>query len=95
MAASRPPRRAPSPPVQQLPPFAPSAANLPPATHLQDCCAQNNFVFQYLESVLPGKVPWNFRKYLVGKDGVPVAHSDAITSPTKFESQIDKMLASA
>lgn len=29
-------------------------------------------VFSYLESVLPGKVPWNFEKYLVGKDGVPV-----------------------
>jgi glutathione peroxidase-family protein len=34
------------------------------------CCPTNSKVFKYLESVLSGKVPWNFEKYLVGKDGV-------------------------
>lgn len=57
------------------------------------CCPTNSPVFKYLESVLKGKVPWNFEKYLVGKDGVPVKKSGASDSPVDMEAAITKMLA--
>lgn len=57
------------------------------------CCPTNSKVFKYLESVLSGKVPWNFEKYLVGKDGVPVQKTGASDDPDKFEAAITKMLA--
>jgi len=58
-----------------------------------ECCPQNSKVFKYLEGVLKGAVPWNFEKYLVGKDGVPVKKSGAATSPEFMEDAITKMLA--
>lgn len=48
---------------------------------------------RYLESVLTGSVPWNFEKYLVGKDGVPVQKSGASSSPEFMEIAIAKLLA--
>lgn len=38
------------------------------------------------------QVPWNFEKYLVGKDGVPVKKSGASASPAELKSDIQKML---
>jgi glutathione peroxidase len=29
-------------------------------------------VYKYLKSVLPGEIPWNYTKFLVGRDGVPL-----------------------
>lgn len=58
------------------------------------CCPTNDKVFSYLESVLPGKVPWNFEKYLVGKDGVPVKKTGASDDPSHLGDDITKLLAS-
>jgi len=35
------------------------------------CCPANDAVFNYVKSVIPGAVPWNFQKCLVGRDGIP------------------------
>ena len=43
--------------------------------------------------MLTGSVPWNFEKYLVGKDGVPVQKSGASSSPEFMEIAIAKLLA--
>lgn len=36
------------------------------------CCPGNDGLYNYLRSVIPGSIPWNFNKFIVGKDGVPV-----------------------
>uniref|UniRef100_A0A7S1CNP0 Glutathione peroxidase n=1 Tax=Bicosoecida sp. CB-2014 TaxID=1486930 RepID=A0A7S1CNP0_9STRA len=36
------------------------------------CCPANDGIYNYLRSVIPGAIPWNFDKFIVGKDGVPV-----------------------
>ena len=36
------------------------------------CCPANDALYDYLRSVIPGNLPWNFNKFIVGKDGVPV-----------------------
>eukprot|EP00052_Salpingoeca_macrocollata_P029935 m.309390 g.309390 ORF g.309390 m.309390 type:complete len:139 (-) comp23034_c1_seq1:47-463(-) len=58
------------------------------------CCPINNPVFEYLTSVpaTSGKIPWNFEKFLVGKDGIPVKRSSAISNPDKFDSEIAQLL---
>lgn len=61
------------------------------------CCPSNQGVWTYLKSVsaVPGngKIPWNFEKYLVGKDGVPVSRTGASADPAADEAQIDALLA--
>lgn len=61
------------------------------------CCSTNSPVWTYLKSVesIPhnGKIPWNFEKYLCGKDGVPILRGDASVDPSSYEDQIDKLLA--
>ncbi len=61
--------------------FAKSNVNPPPCTtstvdvcqpSSNLCCPDNNKIYQYLTSVLPGDIGWNFEKFLVGRDGVPV-----------------------
>jgi len=57
------------------------------------CCPQNDKVFDYLKSVLPGKVPWNFEKYLVDKNGTPVSKLGDGSPATDLEAAITKLLA--
>ena len=59
------------------------------------CCPGNSAVFQYVEGVpaTKGKVAWNFEKFLVGKDGVPVARIGASKDPTELTGKIDALLA--
>ena len=33
------------------------------------CCPLNQNIYDYLKSVLPGTILWNYAKFLVGKDG--------------------------
>jgi glutathione peroxidase len=57
------------------------------------CCTANNGIYDYLKSVVPGSLSWNFNKFLVGKDGVPVAprYGDDTYAKT-LEADIDKLL---
>lgn len=57
------------------------------------CCPQNDKVFNYMESIIPGKVPWNFEKYLVDKNGTVVSKVKDGTPATTMEAAIAKLLA--
>jgi glutathione peroxidase-family protein len=46
-----------------------------------------------LKSKLPGKVPWNFEKYLVDKNGTPVSKLGDSSPATDLEAAITKLLA--
>jgi glutathione peroxidase len=57
------------------------------------CCPQNDVVYNYVRSVIPGAVPWNFQKCLVGKDGVPVKRWPFGTPAHDTVADIEKLLA--
>ena len=63
----------------------------------ETCCPANSGVWTYLKSVktIPGngKIPWNFEKYLCGKDGVPIERTAAEADPTALEDKITELLA--
>ena len=62
----------------------------------KDCCEANNGIYDYLQSVVPGKCDWNFNKYPIGKDGVPSGkrYGDEIVAGT-LETDIDALLAAS
>jgi len=53
-------------------------------------------LFRWLKSNLPGvlggSVKWNFTKFLIGRDGEPLARFAPITAPEKMEPAIRKAL---
>jgi len=49
-------------------------------------------VYGYLKSVLPGTLGWNYEKFLVGKDGVPVKRYGSLTEPNAIIGDINKLL---
>lgn len=57
------------------------------------CCPDNNKVYEYLRSVLPGDIGWNFEKFLVGTDGVPVKRYKTEVDPSAITDDIAKLLA--
>lgn len=54
------------------------------------CCPANTPLWQFLASAssVPknGKIPWNFEKYLVNKQGVPVSRTAAEADPSSADS---------
>jgi len=56
------------------------------------CCRQNNNVYGYLKGVLPGTLGWNYEKFLVGKDGVPVKRYGSLIEPNAILGDINKLL---
>jgi len=56
------------------------------------CCRQNNNVYGYLKGVLPGTLAWNYEKFLVGKDGVPVKRYNSLVEPNAILPDILKLL---
>ena len=59
----------------------------------KNCCTANNPIYTYLKSIVSGDLSWNFNKFLVGKDGVPVSprYGDDIYTE-KLEEAINKLL---
>ena len=53
-------------------------------------------LFTYLRNALPGlfgnNIKWNFTKFLIGRDGTPIARFAPITKPNKLEKDIKKAL---
>lgn len=53
-------------------------------------------VFQYLKKELPGmlgsSIKWNFTKFLVGRDGLPIKRFSSKTAPKKLEPAIRNAL---
>jgi glutathione peroxidase len=56
----------------------PSTQCLPDSTL---CCPSNNGVYEYLHSLFPQPADWNFHKYLVNRQGVPVAEYASYQDP--------------
>jgi glutathione peroxidase-family protein len=44
-----------------------------------ECCPQNDAIYDYIRSVIPGNPTWNFDKYLIAKDGTVASHFGAGT----------------
>jgi len=61
-----------------------------------DQCELYKFLTSYPDEKISGEVPWNFQKYLVGRDGKVLAKFGPRTLPTdpKVTSAIEKALAS-
>lgn len=49
-------------------------------------------VFRYLKNELPGvlggRIKWNFTKFLIGRDGIPLKRFAPFTTPEKMEASI-------
>lgn len=57
------------------------------------CCMSNNNVYDYLKSELPGELDWNFAKFLVGRDGIPISRYLSIIEPFSLTGDIEAALA--
>jgi len=51
------------------------------------------FLKARLSDVLGQSIKWNFTKFLIGKDGTPVARFSPPTAPLSFEKEIERLLA--
>ncbi|KEY91246.1 glutathione peroxidase [Candidatus Photodesmus blepharus] len=53
-------------------------------------------VFSYLKQALPGLlgnfIKWNFTKFLIGRDGIPIKRFSPVTQPKSLEMYIRKAL---
>ena len=53
-------------------------------------------IYKYLKNTLPGlfgkKIKWNFAKFLIDKNGVPVKRYAPTTIPEKLADDIEKLL---
>lgn len=65
--------------------------------HSSACCPSNSGVFDVLRKALPardhGPLQWNFEKFLVGRDGRPIARFPTNTPPKQLVPQLRKALA--
>jgi glutathione peroxidase len=55
-------------------------------------------LYKYLKSILPGKdgnaeIEWNFAKFLIDREGVPVLRFHPKIKPVELEAEIEKLLA--
>jgi len=51
------------------------------------------FLKRRLSGFLGGRIKWNFTKFLVNKDGIPVKRYAPMTAPDKLEADIRRLLA--
>jgi len=56
------------------------------------CCSPSNPVYAYLKSLFPGALGWNYEKFLIGKDGVPVKRYTSLIEPNAILADIMKLL---
>lgn len=49
-------------------------------------------IYKYLKSIFPGRIAWNFGKFLIDKDGNPVKRFSPKTKPFDLEDSIKKIL---
>jgi len=53
-------------------------------------------IYKYLKDMLPGllgkKIKWNFAKFLIDKNGIPVKRFSPTTIPEKLSAEIEKLL---
>ena len=56
------------------------------------CCTANNPIYDYLKSVVKGSLSWNFNKFVIGKDGIPIKKYGDATYKDTLENDINKLL---
>jgi len=56
------------------------------------CCQASNPVYKYLKSLFPGELGWNYEKFLLGFDGVPVKRYGSLVEPNAILPDINKLL---
>lgn len=49
-------------------------------------------VYLFLKNALPGKITWNFNKFLLDRNGVPVKRYPSQTTPKDLEKDIEELL---
>ncbi len=49
-------------------------------------------IYRYLKNALPGKITWNFNKFLLDKNGIPVKRFPSQTVPKDLEADIEHYL---
>lgn len=49
-------------------------------------------VYLFLKNALPGKITWNFNKFLLDRNGVPVKRYPSQTTPKELEKEIEELL---
>ena len=49
-------------------------------------------VYLFLKNALPGKITWNFNKFLLDRNGVPVKRYPSQTTPKDLEKEIEELL---
>lgn len=49
-------------------------------------------IYLYLKKALPGKVTWNFNKFLLDKNGIPLKRYASQTTPKELEADIEALL---
>eukprot|EP01045_Picozoa_sp_COSAG04_P017938 COSAG04_NODE_1624_length_6127_cov_3.358162_9_plen_125_part_00 len=85
-----------------FPMFAKSTVNVPMCANppsagctpdSDECCTFNNQVYTYLRGELPGAIPWNFAKFLIGKDGTVIKRWKSVTEPDEMIPDIQAALA--
>jgi len=56
------------------------------------CCMANNGVYDYLLGEIPGEIDWNFAKFLIDQNGVPVRRYVSSIPPLAIEDDIDALV---
>ena len=51
------------------------------------------YLTQQAGGIITDGIKWNFTKFLIGKDGTPVARFSPPTAPLSFEKEIERLLA--
>ena len=54
--------------------------------------ANTHPIYRYLKNALPGKITWNFNKFLLDKNGIPVKRYPSQTVPKDLEKDIEDLL---
>jgi glutathione peroxidase len=49
-------------------------------------------IYEYIKTVLPGDVDWNFHKYLINREGIPVKSFAVTDDPITIIPDILKLL---
>ncbi|MDO5330181.1 MAG: glutathione peroxidase [Bacillota bacterium] len=49
-------------------------------------------LYVYLKECLPGRISWNFNKFLISRDGKVVSRFGSMVTPKKLEKEIETLL---
>eukprot|EP00897_Mesotaenium_endlicherianum_P004557 jgi/Mesen1/4129/ME000218S03240 len=57
------------------------------------CCPRNTGVYRHLKAAFPGKIEWNFAKFLIGRNGVIIKRFAPTVPPLSLQNDIEAALA--